>query len=40
MKKGFTNNLKYYKELLMKVSFKSGPEVKKYQEDTFETAIL
>lgn len=40
MKKGFTNNLKYYKELLLKVSLKSGPEIKRYQEDTFETVIL
>lgn len=35
MKKGFANNLKYYKELLLKVSLKSSPEIKKYQEDTF-----
>jgi hypothetical protein len=40
MKRSFTTTLTHYKDLLLKVSFKPSPEPRKYQEDTFETAIL
>ena len=39
LKKDFSKKLNYYKEMVIKVTSKPLTEIKKYQEDTLETAI-
>lgn len=41
MRRSFTSKLAHYKELLLKVKAKPTTiDLKRYQEDTFETVIL